>query len=422
MRWPTSRVAEDDVRTERVLHVDPAKDLVIILDVGSEKALPSWRKLSGVRRDFEEGRRRVLRRDPWLGVARSDDQLTDAEREGRDRAWSVIEPVVMAGPEEMLDRRTRGALVKRVVDLGLASKPTVYRWLYRYWRGGQSIHALTPRYRCCGAPGKTRTGNARGGKKRGRPSFVEEMTGQTTGINVDENVRKRLVKIGKEFYEGKRYPHRRAYLEGLKKYFKDGYEPLRDGTLVPTLPLPEQLPTFGQYLYWYRKDRDPDQAKRRREGQRTYDLNYRAIRGDSTSTAFGPGSSYEIDSTVGDVCLVSSRDPRLIIGRPIIYVVVDTFSRLVVGFTVGLEGPSWRSAVLAFTNVTTDKVEFCASMGLEIMPDEWPVEHLPEPVLADRGELKGRNADLLPQYFNVRVAKRRRAAPTGSPWSRNTST
>ena len=216
--------------------------------------------------------------------------------------------------------------------------------------------------------------------------------------------KKLLLQIGKEFYEKRSgLSKRQAFEKGLRKYFKDGYKVLDDGTLVPILMPSSQLPTFGQFAYWYDKMRDPDKAKLARVGQREYDLKHRALRGESTSMAFGPGSLYQIDSTVGGVYLASSRDRRLIIGRPIIYVVIDTFSRMVVGFTVALEDSSWMGAVLALEHTATDKVEFCDSLNIKITPDQWPVQHFPEAILSDRGELEGKNADLLVRNFNVRV-------------------
>ena len=393
----------DIVRTQRVLYIDRPNNAVVLFDVEKAKALPTWHRLSDVHAGLEEGSKRTLRHDPWLVKMRANDRLTDAERVKRDHAWQVIEPIVASGPENVFDRRARGTLVTQILGCRLSSKSAIYRYLRRYWQGGQSINALVPRYNRCGARGNTRTSNAHGGAKRGRPSLVQELTGQRTGINVDENTRSKLVKIGKEFFENKGYTHRLAYRKGLAKYFHDGYEFLHDGAKVPMLPPPEQLPTFGQYKYWYLKDRDPDAAKRRREGEKVYLLKHRAIRGDSTSMAFGPGSLYQIDSTIGNVCLVSSRNPSLIVGRPIIYVIVDTFSRLVVGFTVGLEGPSWREAICAFENISTNKVEFCASIGIDISNDVWPVEHVPEAVIADRGELKGYKADQLADSLGIRV-------------------
>ncbi|WP_102126065.1 DDE-type integrase/transposase/recombinase [Deinococcus planocerae] len=395
---------DNTICAERVLYIDRSTDALVSIDLLKEKALPTWFKLSEVEAEVDRGSRRLLRHDPWLATPRGDEQLSEAERSGRDRAWAAIEPVVQAKPE-MYERKARGILIAQVIQEGRATKPTLYTYLYRYWRGGQTIFALIPRFENSGALGKTRTSSAASGPKRGRRTTVEKLTGEAPGVNVDERTRALLVQIGEEFYENKLgVTKKMAYEAGIMKYFHEGYEPLPDGTRVPILPSPEKLPTLAQFDYWYGRAKNPDKALLAREGKRAYNLKHRGMRGESTSMAYGPGSLYQIDSTVGDVYLVSSRDPRLIVGRPVIYVVVDTFSRLVVGFTVGLEGPSWMGAVLAFEHVATDKVEYCHSLGIPITPDLWPAQHFPEAVIADRGELEGGSADALVTGFGVRVA------------------
>ena len=305
----------------------------------------------------------------------------------------------------MYDRKARGQLIAQVVESGLAVKETVYTLLYRYWKGGQTLHALIPRYEKSGGYSQDRTKDVDHSKRRGRPTLIKEVTGQITGINVDERVRELLVKIGEEFYEDEeRITEEEAFRRGLSKYFRDGYDVLPNGVRVPVLLPDDQLPTLAQFRYWYGKAKDPDRALRKREGERAYNLKHRPMRSDSSATADRPGAVYQVDATIGGVYLVSSRDPRLIIGRPVIYVVIDQFSRLVVGFTVGLEGPSWMSAVLAFENVATDKVTFCRSLDIAITPDVWPVEHFPESVLGDGGELKSTYSDALVQGFRVNAA------------------
>ena len=81
----------------------------------------------------------------------------------------------------------------------------------------------------------------------------------------------------------------------------------------------------------------------------------RAVLGDSTHMAFGPGSVYQIDATIGDLYLVSKLDRSRIIGRPTIYFVIDVFSRLVTGFNVSLENPSWVGAMLALDNANNEQ-------------------------------------------------------------------
>ncbi|TFI52625.1 hypothetical protein BLD44_020400 [Mastigocladus laminosus UU774] len=86
-----------------------------------------------------------------------------------------------------------------------------------------------------------------------------------------------------------------------------------------------------------------------------------------------------------------------------VYLVVDVFSRLIVGFSVSLEGPSWLGAMLALENATTNKVKFCQEYGIEIAEAQWPSHHLPEAILADRGELLSDNANNLVNALGIRV-------------------
>ena len=46
----------------------------------------------------------------------------------------------------------------------------------------------------------------------------------------------------------------------------------------------------------------------------------------------GPGHTWAIDSTVGDIYLRSSINRAWIVGRPIVYIIVDVWSTAIVGF------------------------------------------------------------------------------------------
>jgi transposase InsO family protein len=101
-----------------------------------------------------------------------------------------------------------------------------------------------------------------------------------------------------------------------------------------------------------------------RRSAKKYEQENRPIMGSSTAEALGPGSIYQIDATVADVYLVSQFNRNWIIGRPVVYGVIDVFSRLVTGIYIGLEGPSWIGAMMALANAAMDKVEFCRNYGM----------------------------------------------------------
>ena len=107
----------------------------------------------------------------------------------------------------------------------------------------------------------------------------------------------------------------------------------------------------------------------------------------------GPGSKYQIDASVGDIYLVSQFDRSNIIGMPVMYFVIDVFSRMVTGMYIGLEGPSWVGAMMAIANAALDKVAYCREYGISIAEEEWPCYHIPAVILGDRGEMESKNAD-----------------------------
>ena len=70
---------------------------------------------------------------------------------------------------------------------------------------------------------------------------------------------------------------------------------------------------------------------------------------------------------------------------------------------VGLENASWVSAMEALANAVSDKLDYCASFGIEITEDMWPTVGLPEAIIGDRGEMLGRHVEVLSKAFNVGI-------------------
>lgn len=384
---------------QRVLWIDPSGSDLVTIEIDNPKALPVWHKCLDLETMISAQVVRVLEVDPNAALLRPESAISLRVRQHRDKAWEVIAPLVET--EQVFFPETRGSLVVAAVKRTGRSKTTIYSYLRRYWQGGQTKNALVPLFDKRGGPGKERQSY---GRKRGRPSSHSLALEMPMGINVDEATRESFRRGIKLFYETQQARTlKEAYQLTLERFFHQGYA-LIDGVLIPCLPPASELPTFAQFRYWYSKERDISREKISREGQRRFNLSYRAIRGDSTSMAFGPGSLYQIDATIGDIYLVSSLDRSRIIGRPVIYFVIDVFSRLITGLSVSLEGPSWLGAMLALENATTPKVAFCSEYGIVIEETDWPSHYLPEAILADRGELEGKNADNLVNALNIRIS------------------
>lgn len=392
-----------ELHVERALWIDASGTDVVTININSLSALPVFRKYVEIETAIASGEIQVLEIDPYAALLWVEDDISEKYRQRRDAAWEVIAPLVEDASGQIFYSYGRGKLLSAHEEKTGWTKKTIYKFLRRYWQGGQTKNALLPLFNKCGGKGKERQSNP--GLKRGRPSRLTKVASLPMGVNVDASIREKFSRGIRLFYET---PEQRtlqdAYQKTLEKFFHRGYDKLPDGTLVPFLPPAEELPSFGQFRYWYEKERNVTQALSSREGKRRYNLSHREVLGDSTQMAFGPGSVYQIDATVGDIYLVSSLDRTRIIGRPVIYVLIDVFSRMIVGMSVTLEGPSWVGAMQAVENAASDKVAFCREYGIEVTEKDWASYHLPETILADRGEFEGYNADNLANALNIRIS------------------
>jgi hypothetical protein len=335
----------------------------------------------------------------------------------RDERWDTIKLIVYDAQGnvllDMYSPEKRGMLIKQAIQKTGRSKTYVYDSLRLFWKSGQTKNGLFPHYYRSGARGKTRRNYA---KKRGAPRKRASVVGLSQGVNVSEEIRAKFHRGHKLFYEikeNKKRPLRHAYNWTLEHIFNQGYKQKENGTLSPILPSDSECPTFRQFKYWVSQDIDPIRSMRTRVGRRHFNLRLREILGDSTSMAFGPGSLVQVDATIGDIYLVHHLNRRRIIGRPVIYVLIDVFSRLIMGIAITLEGPSWLGAALALDNMATDKVALCSTFDFSIAQYQWPSHHLPEAILADGGELKGYNSVNLVDSLNIRTHN---AAPFRADW------
>ncbi len=356
--------------------------------------------MSELQEALERQECRILVQDPFISVV-SGQVVSEKNLKRMNRAWQAIKELVKLGPRAMFDPHQRSVWIDLQVQQKRFSKPHLYTLLRHYWEGGQTRDALLPRFARSGAPGQDRLKAT--DLKRGRRVKPWHLKKRLPGVNVDEATRKQLIDGAKKFYESSDgLTLKEAYKKTMEWLFKDGYVMAHTGMLVPTLPPEGAYPSYRQFVYWYKKEKRDVPAKLARVGPREFQLTSRAMMGNATREAFGPGSTYQIDSTIVDLNLVSSLDRALIVGRPVLYVVIDTFSRMVKGFSVSFEHASWRAALLALENVTTDKEVFCTSLGLPgVTKSMWPSSHLPAEILADRAEFTNYNSDLLADAFGI---------------------
>ena len=323
-------------------------------------------------------------------AVRLEETLTVKEREHRERIWSIMQPIVEAEPK-IYERSTRADILRNAIARNGVEKSYLYKLLDRYWRSGKTKNAFIPTYYKSGARGKQRDSY----KKQTCSSLSDARIGKAL---TDEDRKNFATVINRYYLSREKISLKTTY----EKLLQDFYTIKSDDGKLKLLALSE-IPSYRQFYYWYGKNRDTVAEQKKRNGENTFNLNGRSVLGKSDFGMMGPGSQYQIDATVGDIYLVSQFDRSNIIGRPVIYFVIDAFSRMVTGVGVGLEGPSWASAMTAIANMAANKVEYCKQYGIEIDVNEWPCHHVPASLLGDRGEMESKNADNLANILGIRI-------------------
>lgn len=203
-----------------------------------------------------------------------------------------------------------------------------------------------------------------------------------------ENANKKNIRwaINKYYFSSYRASLKQAYAMMLMEKYSDTENP---------------PPSFSQFYYYYHKDmRDSVKKEISRNGITHYQQNHRPLYGRAEQDVDSIGT-YQMDATDADIHLVSSYNRALPIGRPKIYLAVDTASHLIAGVYVGLEGGE-NAVIQCLKQATMDKVEYCSRYGIEISPDEWPSKGVPQRIVTDQGgEFVGKRMDELCRCYGI---------------------
>lgn len=386
----------------RILWIDRVLDRIVLMDLAEPPRQPWATALSEVDTWLSTGAaQRIQLRPPAYMLQTT---LTEAAKVSRDKNWALIADLVDTGVPGAIFQE--GAMAPMIIAhtkrIGREKdRKAIYRALYRYWMHGQVRDALLPNYGRCGAPGKQKV--YREGKRAGRqPAHTADSDRPLLTLS---DIDKSYIQIGFALYKNNKVKSiQDAYIKTLRRFYtlerKQTGLTDDDVTLKPL----HELPTFRQFRYWGLRAFDDVAVLRARKGERKWQMNHRPLTGAAQDGVRGPCHRFEIDATIADIYLVSRYNRNWIMGRPVVYVVVDVFTAMIVGIFIGLEGPSWNGARQALYNAFSDKVAFCASLGIAIQPDDWPCHHLPQEVMADRGEMLGTAAEGIVSGLGITLA------------------
>lgn len=384
----------------RVIDIDHQSGRVVLIDIESKTALPEIRPLSEVKESLAQGHVKIIAPDPYVQVLHIyDKDLTDRKIQIRNQAYEIVSWMINENKWGLYSRRLRGILVAAASSRFHMTEKTVLKFFRRYFQRGMVPNALLPDFDLCGAPGKPKPESS---IKRGRPSTLEKAEGKRAGFIVTPEMKFLMNKAYKKLVlkEGLTLP--KAHTQFLHDNFSLEQNFEENGKSILTLPPQSDYPSRDVFLYWGTKNLTSTEIVQATYG-RDYDLQARPLLSKSTAIATGPGTG-QVDANIGDILLRSYLNQYRLVGKPVIYVVRDTWSGMTVGYACTLEGPSWEGARLALASVVEDKVALCARYGLHIEPEDWPCHHQFTKYIADRGELLGEQAYSADQSLKIGIS------------------
>ncbi|WEZ08681.1 Mu transposase C-terminal domain-containing protein [Priestia flexa] len=392
-----NQVMQSTKDSTRIRVVEIKESYLYTVNIDANTSMPKKELFTSFLTDIEQKEWLIIA-DPFARIIEEKD-LSDTQIQKRDLDWTVIQKHCLPYINELLQKNGRETKIKEIsTEIGVT--PTkVKKLLSRYWQRGMNKNAMLPDYANSGGRGKSKKLNV---DKVGRPRKLTVDGEYRSGINITEEIKLQFEHAINKYYRKENgYSLKDVYHFILRDFYSDRYK--ENGDIQYRIWESNRIPSYQQFYYWFKKLEDPKKDITFRKSTKEYELKHRPILSNSKVETNGPGTRFQIDATIADIYLVSGIDANRIIGRPVIYAIVDVYSRIVTGIYVGLEGPSWMGAMMALDNMVADKVEFCKQYNIDIMEEQWPTRHLPEIIIADRGEFEGYAVAGLINNLNIKI-------------------
>ena len=288
---------------------------------------------------------------------------------------SVIKKVSATyGPDYLaLGSKVPKLELEEILSESKMARATLWKIIRVYLQSGFNLYSLIDK----------RTDSGRKEWKYEKKPGRKTSYGLSFGTVIDERTKEEF-KEGLDYYKsGRAKTYEDAYDFLCLKYYGT-YEQTPEGVVKTLLPASAR-PTFRQFYYYCKTNitqEEVDAIKTSRQEQRN---NKRLLLSDSLKGINGPWDCFEMDEVEVDLSLVSVDDPTKVVGRPIVYLMLDVYTRMIAAVSIAFD----NNSVLGFTNclmnLADNKVGYCKKYGLTITENIWPSGYLPLRIRCDRG-------------------------------------
>lgn len=339
----------------------------------------------GQARDFE-----ILRPKPRKTLSATDQELYE-------RRLSIMRPFLdlPALHEDLVVHGSIAPLIKRTIATHSVSNAFVRRMWSTLCRWGFDEASLIPRRDLSGAPGKSRPCDPGGREKAGRKTTAERNArayGQylpplQPGCSSEWAAAVRAADKRIKCAVKPAWPDR--YKRIIHSAFCGKAQEI-EGRIQYVAPTIGTIPNLRQVKRILTRGLTKIERILERTTKRHFTSAKRGLTAHDWEGVPGPGHTWAIDSTIADIYLRSSVNRSWIVGRPVVYVIVDVWSTAVVGFYICLTGPSWDTAKTAIFNAAAPPNLLGEIWGYEPVVTLHPHPTICYQLWCDRGEYLSR--------------------------------
>lgn len=290
----------------------------------------------------------------------------------------------------LLGHNKKVSLEAAIVKYNLP-RATAWRYIRAYLQSGLNISSLLSEP-SGPSVGITYNYNKKPGKKHSVPN---------AGILVDNTVKKHFEDALRYYKSGRANTRKNAYDQMILAHYASVQINSEGRLTKKPLPVTER-PTFRQFEYFVKQNLSKEEMDRIKTNAQEQRNNKRLLLSDNLQNVMGPGDCVEIDEVEVDISLISQINPNQAVGRPIVYAMVDVYTRLIVSVSVAFDNNSIIGLTNCLMGLSEDKVALCAKYGISIAPEIWPSGFIPRSVRADRGsEYRSNEAKRIFNELNV---------------------
>ena len=295
----------------RIIDIDSEIDVLYFVVCYKKYAYPKPYKLSVFVDEINS--KILIRVSDMYQKGINENSLNEKEIQRRDYYWQIVSKYWQDNKEDLLSHRGRAKVFTLISEEHKISDSTVRRIFSRFFERGMNKNSLLTQYSNSGGKGKEKKLNS---IKTGRPKKYD-YENEKSGINITDDIKIIFQHGIDKFYNNKKMKNlSEVYSEILKEFFS--YKYIENGETKYSLLKEDKLPTYGQFYYWYRKNKDETKNIIERQSENEFNLKDRPTLSNSIIETVGPGTRFQIDATVADIYLVSKFDTNRIIGRPVI--------------------------------------------------------------------------------------------------------